>query len=314
MPENRTSAFLQTTSHVLVVGAGLVYLFGFIIVSIFDATYGIADFSLFRTKVVAVGTVFVILVSIGMLLTFRMFSIFGLTVEHANISSVAVTDQNKPFIIAEVALSIPFACMGVAVPLSFLFSAFPIWTWAMVGFILIQAAVIATLGVMRQKRFNEHPFVFVFLSALNTAALFLVLFCYGNRNTFWFVVWLSLVCLFTLQTSFKISKPEELRRTEWERLFLTIVPIVFGLYATKLYPKIPHQFGGGEPVPIVLHLTKKLPVFDSESASVSLIDETEQGYYVLSANDKALFVARSLVEGVEFLRHGQAAQTVPAKP
>ena len=78
--------------------------------------------------------------------------------------------------------------------------------------------------------------------------------------------------------------------------------------------EIPHQFGGGAPVPVVLHLTKKLPVFDSESIPVSLIDETEQGYYVLSANDKALFVARSLVEGVEFLRHGQAAQIVPAKP
>jgi len=55
MPETRTASFLQTISHVLVVGAGLLYLLGFIIVSAFDASYGIADFSLFRAKVIAVG-------------------------------------------------------------------------------------------------------------------------------------------------------------------------------------------------------------------------------------------------------------------
>jgi hypothetical protein len=81
MSESRSSALLQTSSHVLVVGAGLVYLFGFIIMSIFDASYGIADFSLFRTKVIAVGTLFVFLVALPMMVTFRMFSVFGLTAD-----------------------------------------------------------------------------------------------------------------------------------------------------------------------------------------------------------------------------------------
>src|SRR6266404_2409045 len=302
MPQNRTSALLQTSSHVLVVGAGLVYLFGFIIVSIFDATYGIADFSLFRTKVIAVGTVFVILVSLGMVLTFRMFSLFGLTAQHVNVFAVVVTPQNRSFIIADVALSIPFACTGLAFPLSFLFSGFPIRTGTGAALIIILAAVSVALGVIGQKRFNAHPYFFVVLSALNTISLLIVLFRYGHRSMFWFVVWLSLVCLFTLQTSFKISNPEEVRRTEWERLFLTIVPAIFGVYATMLYPAIPHQFGGGAPVPIILHLSKKLPALDSENPTVSLIDETEQGYYVLSGADKAVFVARGLVEEVEFLR------------
>ena len=87
---------------------------------------------------------------------------------------------------------------------------------------------------------------------------------------------------------------------------------MFFTYATKIYPNIRHQFGGGEPVPIVLHLTKKLPVFDSENVSVSLIDETEHGYYVVRGGDKAMFVARGLVEEVEFLR--SATATSPSKP
>jgi hypothetical protein len=302
MPENRTSTLLQTSSHVLVVGAGLVYLFGFIIVSVFDATYGIADFSLLRTKVISVGIVFAVLVGLSVVVTFRMFSFFGLTVKHADISEVTITPQNRPFAIVDMALSIPLVCFGLAWPLSFLFLAFPIWTGKWFSLVIVTSAITATQGVTGKKWFNSHPFLFVILSASNTSAFFVILFVYGHRSIFWFVVWLSLVCLFTLQTSFKISNPEEVRKTEWERLFLTIVPVIFGLYATKLYPKIPHQFGGGAPVPIILHSSKKLPALDSENATVSLIDETEQGYYVLSGADKAIFVARGLVEEVEFLR------------
>src|SRR5260221_14478451 len=104
MPENRVSVLLQTSSHVLVVGAGIVYLFGFVIVSIFDASYGIADFSLFRTKVIAVGTVFLILIAVPMLLTFRIFSLFGLTIARAETSVRVVTPKNRPLVAAEIAL------------------------------------------------------------------------------------------------------------------------------------------------------------------------------------------------------------------
>jgi hypothetical protein len=93
-----------------------------------------------------------------------------------------------------------------------------------------------------------------------------------------------------------------LRNIEWEKLAIPIVFAVFGIYASKVYPNIPHQYGGGAPIPIILHLNKKLPVFDSEAVPLSLLDETEQDYYVLRDSDKALFVARGLVEEVEFLR------------
>jgi hypothetical protein len=314
MTENRTTSFLQSTSHVLVVGAGVVYLFGFIIVSIFDASYGIADFNLFRTKVIAVGTLFVFLLAVPMMMTFRMFAFFDMTVEHAGVTGLTVTPQNRPLIIAFVALSIPFACYGLTLPLFFLFTTFPGWAGIGFGYFLLAAALMATLGVFGKKWFDSHPLPFVLLSSLNTAVFFIILLAYAARSIFWFVVWLSLVCLFTLQVSLRMLKPEEARKTEWERLFLTIVPAVFFIYAAKVYPNIRHGIGGGAPVPIVLHLTKKLPVFDSETVPVSLIDETEQGYYVLRGSDKAMFVARGLVEEVEFLRSEPTTNTQGKKP
>jgi hypothetical protein len=186
-------------------------------------------------------------------------------------------------------------------PLVFLFTKFP-WTGKGYLSILATGAATAALGFLGRKWFNTHPFLIVSLSALNTVVFFLLLFRYADRGSFWFVTWLSLVCLFTFQISLKLQNKKEARKTEWERLALTILAAIFGLYATKVFPSLKHEYGGGAPVPIVLHLTKKLPVFDSESVPVSLIDETEQGYYVVRGADKAVFVARGLVEEVEFLR------------
>jgi hypothetical protein len=314
MLETRTSSVLQTFSHALVVGAGLVYLFGFIIVSINDASYGIADFGLFRTKVIAVGTLFVLLLSLPMLLTFRIFSLFGLTVESADISWLVATPANRSYVIAVVALSIPFASFGLAFPLVFLFNTFPEWKGMGFGLFILTGALLITLRVFAKKWFNVHPLLFVLLCFLDTAALFLILFEFADRQIFWFVVWLSLACLFTLQISLKILRRDEARKTEWERLFLTIIPVVFFVYADKVYPNIKHQYGGGAPVPVVLHLTKKLPIFDSESVPFALIDETEQGYYVVRGSDKAVFIARGLVEEVEFLRPASSTDTKVKKP
>jgi len=198
MTENRTTSFLQSTSHVLIVGAAAVYLFGFIVVSIFDASYGIADFNLFRTKVISVGTLFVLLLAIPMLTTFRMFALFGLTVQDPVTSGLTVTPKNRPLVIVFAASSVPFACIGLTFVLAFLFATFHWWRDGFLLFML-PGAVMAALGVLGKKWFNAHPFPFVFLSFLNAAALFLILFKYTDRSIFWFVVWLSLVCWFTLQ-------------------------------------------------------------------------------------------------------------------
>ncbi len=148
---------------------------------------------------------------------------------------------------------------------------------------------------------KTHAWPIVLVSALNTLALFLILFRYAERSTFWFVVWFSLVCAFTLHISRKLREPENIRKMEWERLAITIFTVVFGLYATNVFPNLRHEFGGARSVPVVLHFAKKSPTFDSESVSVLLIDETEQGYNVVRGTDRAVFVSR-LVEEVEFLR------------
>ncbi len=313
MTENRTKTTLETFSQALVVGAGLLYLFGFVIVSIFDASYGVADFSLFRTKVLAVGTLFVFLLSLPVLLTFRMFGIFGLRNRTPDPFTPS-SPRARVFHFIDVALYIPFACTGIAWLVVFLFPRSALWRGKGFSLFLLTSALVAVPAVLGINHFNKHPLVFVLMSLVADVFLFVVLFKYTDRAFFWIVAWFVIVAVVALLVSHTVKDRENLKHTQRERVFLSFVPLIFGVYAFKVYPQLRHEVGGGVPVSIVLHLTKKLPPFDSEIVPVSLIDETEQGYYVLRGSDKAVFVARGLVEAVEFLRSGQTTQTVPAKP
>lgn len=311
MTDNRTAETLQTMSHAVIIGAGILYLFGFIVVSVFDASYGVADFSLFRTKVIEVGAVFLCFVALAMLLTFRTFSIFGLSTQQSVSSGVPVKPENEMFMVTLSALLLPYGCLGLAFLVGMFLKNPIVAGSAGFGFVLVPTLVIAALGVIGNRHFNTHPTWFVVAAAVNTAALFIILYRYTFRTSFWMVVWLSLVCLFTTVVAFMLRQPVLLRKTEWERILFVVVPAVFGLYATKVYPNVLHQYGGGAPVPIILHLNKKVSVFDSETVPVSLLDETEQGYYVLRDSDKAVFITRALVEEVEFLRPEQAVSATP---
>jgi hypothetical protein len=309
-PDKQFSGFLQTTSQVLAISAGFVYLFGFIIVSAFDATLGISDFSLFRAKVVATGTVFGVLVAAAVITMARTFSLFGLTTFATSVipGDVLITPKNKNLSLARTATNMPFIGFGIVLVFGPVVTAIPIWqpnTWLF----LVPAAVTVLFAVIEKIWLNNYPRLFVCLYALSAAVLFLLIFRYSGHGTFWLLVWFSAVSVAALLTIINFREPDNLRKTEWERYFFPGFAVVVLLYATKVYPNVRHQFGGGEPVPIVMHLTKKLPVFDSETVPVLLIDETEQGYYVVHGSDRALFVKRDLVEEVEFLHPGQAAQT-----
>lgn len=314
MTENRSASFLQTISHALVVGAGVLYIFGFIIVTAFDASYGISDFSLFRTKVIAVGCLFVFLLALPVVVAFRTFKILGLGRRVVYATKIS-KPENMPFLMVDIATSLPFTCTGLlVVPLGFLYvTPFRLGDRGFISYILV-AAVYATSAILSRDRFDKHPTLFLCISLIITTGYFVVLYRYADRELFWLVVWLSSVSFVTVAVWYWMRNPEEIRTTEWERLLLFLIPVIFGVYALKLYPKIKPQYGGGAPVPIVLHLTRKLPVFDSETVPVSLVDETEQGYYVLRGSDKAVFVARGLVEEVEFLRDVPVTSTNAKKP
>lgn len=68
-----------------------------------------------------------------------------------------------------------------------------------------------------------------------------------------------------------------------------------------MFGNIRSELGGGSPTPAVLYLERPVALLDSTVADVALLDETDQGFYVLPpGKTKALFVRRSDVRSIYF--------------
>jgi hypothetical protein len=101
--------------------------------------------------------------------------------------------------------------------------------------------------------------------------------------------------------SLRVSEAKNLLRDalHWWNWFALLLCVVF--YASSVYGHILPKYGGGAPTPIVVYLNKPLPWAPSKVKSASLLDETEQGYFVAgSKGDNALFVPRSNLFAIYF--------------
>ena len=93
---------------------------------------------------------------------------------------------------------------------------------------------------------------------------------------------------------------------DFRNWFFTI--LVVWVYLSSLFGNIRSELGGGAPTPAVLYLERPLPLLDSTTAAVALLDETDQGFYVLPpGKKKALFVPRGDVSSIYY----GLAQDVP---
>ncbi len=83
----------------------------------------------------------------------------------------------------------------------------------------------------------------------------------------------------------------------WAGIVLSV-----SIYVTTIMGHMQQKFGGGAPVPAVMCLNKPLSFSNGATTfEVSLLDETEQGYYVLPPGKrKALFIPRGEVNSVYF--------------
>jgi hypothetical protein len=72
-------------------------------------------------------------------------------------------------------------------------------------------------------------------------------------------------------------------------------------YAAAIFGSIQPRWGGGAPAPVVFLLNKPVAWLNSAEAHASLLDETDQGFYVLTpGRGKALFIPRADVVSIYF--------------
>ena len=297
-----------------------VYVCGFVVLSLFEADYGIADLSLVRVKALAAGLLFAFFIGYPSLVSIRSFQLFGLKKPGTTLVNVG-TDSNLGYFyvikFSELYVSSFFASM-----LLLLFWAHKPRIWIMdtptyqepghFSLLTLSAGIISTsvfflgiapsMGGIIAKRFATKPKRCAVLISLISVLWLIWNFEMSDSDFFKLVGWFYSVGLASILAAWLVEKGQGLKATDWEVRILLAFALLVPWFATSFYGNIKPAFGGGSPVSTKLYLKEENPVFRAKTLDVQILEETEQGYYVLSKPDSKItvFVPRSGVSTAQF--------------
>jgi hypothetical protein len=166
----------------------------------------------------------------------------------------------------------------------------------------IPAALGFILAILSKYVFDRFPVLFTCCSIVIALVTLGAVLLHSGRGLFWLSSWYYFVGS-GFVFAYRTAKDSSLRRYfEWEWLpFLIVFSIVW--YSLRIYPTLKPEFGGGAPTTVEITFTSQGSVHMPASQEMQLIDETEQGYYILvpQADKKYVyFVPRKLVDTVKF--------------
>jgi len=291
---------LETASRLAAVFIAVIYAAGFLIITLHDSQFGIVEFSPFRPRIFSAGALFALLLAVPVLAVSRAFHFFGLRNPAA--VSIQVRPENVKYFRLSVGFDFYSVCFALCFPSLVLFPPgyIEIKPW---GFTLLLAviALFALVMVAQRERFDSHPFSSTTLSFLSATALVVVAFLFWSRAYFWLSIWYYFVGIAAVYLHGVFESPERRKGLEWEKAILYCVTVALA-FASGIYGRINPSFGGGRPMPAVLHLVTEAPISSSRSVRVLLVDENDYGYYVLKPGDQstAYFLRRDLVSSIEF--------------
>jgi hypothetical protein len=111
--------------------------------------------------------------------------------------------------------------------------------------------------------------------------------------------WLMALSVYIAGMRFDFDSTEKLKRHPWISTTIMAVLIVSS-FTHYVYP-IMKPFWGGMPQPIKMTLEAKAPAQHAETIEAKLIEQTNDGFYVLLGNrSHATFIPRGLVSRIEY--------------
>ena len=299
-------SFLEILSRHAFSFIGLSYIFGFIIVNSYLASFGLVSIGIIKAKYIAAGVVFLLFVSLCGLILYPTISHFLRVKEKGEFKPGEILWSIGSLMIIEVLL------IYVA-PDSLTLSDKP--SWISLKGLLAVIGIISLLLII--------PFRFVKKLSKLMDPLYFVgmgIFAYLLFRPSIFIVLSSTVGLVLLGAVVTSNVREVLSKKKSFTGYIAIniiylVSITLGVcetYTRYLYPKIENKYGGGKPVDVTLFLEKDLePSFklifeDSQKSSetienVSLIDEDGDYFFIQKKTpqqNRTIRIKKSLVNAV----------------
>jgi hypothetical protein len=288
-PGDKPPAWLDLSERIAKLGAGAlicVYAVGFVVICIFETSFGIAAFDILRPRIITTGIAAVALTAVPVIVCLEYVKgeksgRWTLVRDFAGYALVAYWLPTQ--------LGAIFADTDSDQWDTRLFIAFVLFMVLFVGSVVIGRKLrwhktVGTLGVI-------GPLLYLTWAIPHSPA--------GPRALGLWFVGIGGVSAF-LRSPFGREELRYVRRDIG--LYVARLLGCLVIYSGFVYPHLRPAFGGGAPVPVVLHLRSQLPTWNGQSIALRLIEETEAGYYVLDKppTRHAVFVPRSEVLLVEF--------------
>jgi len=292
-----TKSRLQLLPQLTAVAAAVLYVVGFLTLSLHHGSFGISQYSLLRPKILAAGILFAVFMGLPVLEAARAFEFWGFG-KAAKATPASTIDSHRLRLLQ--LLSFLTASVGISAVMrpflkDFHFAKASLWLLASVVAALLASVFGKTIG-------KRRPTLSVLVSIL-AIGLFIGAVSSSMRDdstlTF-LVLWFMWSGMIARHVNSVIENPKKLRTINWH-LWITNSVATVTFFALLLYPRIDASYGGGAPIPLAIGLVDK-NVLQTNSARVWLIDETDLGYYVVRSKDskKAIFIPRSLVTSAVF--------------
>jgi hypothetical protein len=152
-----------------------------------------------------------------------------------------------------------------------------------------------------RKYLQAKPTQCAVLAGLTALLWFVWILRMSDSLMFNLTGWLYVVAITAALLGHHISKDSRLA-IEWESLPFYATGFFVLWFAGTFYGQVKPEFGGGFPTRAVFYFQQEGPAWQGKTLLASVIDETEQGFYVIPKDgpEKATFVPRSLVAAVDF--------------
>lgn len=276
-----------------------IYGFGFLVVSLEEAEYGILQFNVLKPRIFAAGALFIFLVAIP---TFAVRRVLrrSLISENAGQGWLKWSfDTNRYF---NICLLLAFVSYGVVWRLDLSNLPKKLSHQQVVGLVLcISLSLVITRWFLRHYKTEPEKCRLLPLADFVLANVIVLYVFHGFVGFGRFVYWFFVVGLYATWLDDRLRESKRRERLYVE-LLLIFVLILVTYYARFMYRNLNPSIGGGRPLVVTVYLTQKVPPFDQLQENVYLVDENDSGFYFVRnpAEQQAVFVPRSSVASLQY--------------
>jgi hypothetical protein len=282
------------------------YAFGFIVVSVNDASFGFSELSPFKPRILSAGLLFSVLTAVPIMSAQWIFRTATAT---DYLTKVAwVLSRCWLHLVASLILVAALKPIFVDVPGDT--GRVPFWGWWLLTLAVLAILALTGFAVVSYEKFpGLVSLFFAALLGLIGWWLFYDSSVHPSSVTclWFFAVGLTPVVLRRIAKQQGLSIPMDVAYP---------VMLAISFFPTHIYPRIKHSWGGGEPATVVAYFSQDARLFPGQQIRGKLLDESDQGFYLLLDDQtRALYVPRGAVAALFFSDHAlNAAAQTTTKP